>query len=152
MKRALYGLKQTPRAWYSTVDTYLQREGLHKSTADGNLYYLDTSALLTLLLLYIDDVYITGDNDAHIAHLRATIQGEFEMSNLGLLSYSLGVEFLFSALGIMMTQRQYIREILPEFGLGECRPVKTPMVERPFKLNPGIWEHHSQILPNTKRW
>lgn len=130
LKRALYGLKQAPRAWYSTVDGYLQSAGLRKSTADGNLYYHEVDGLLTILLLYVDDVYITGSNDTHIAYIRAAIQEEFEMSDLGLLKYSLGLEFLFNPAGILITQRHYIREILSEFGMSDCRPVKTPMVEK----------------------
>lgn len=137
LKRALYGLKQAPRAWYSTVDNYLLQEGLKKSSADCNLYYHEENGLLTLLLLYVDDVYVTGNNDSHIAHIRGAIQGKFEMSDLGLLSYSLGIEFIFSPSGIMLTQRQYMREILSEFGLADCHPVKTPMAEK-IKLEPDM--------------
>lgn len=109
LKRALYSLKRAPRRWYSTVDSFLQREGLQKSTTDCNLYFFEAGGLLTLMLLYVDDVYIIENNDAHITHIRAAIQGGFEMSDLGLLAYSLGIEFLFSSSGIMMTQRQYIQ-------------------------------------------
>lgn len=52
------------------------------------------------------------------------------MSDLGLLAYSLGIEFIFNSSGIMMTQRQYTRDILSEFGFFDCRPVKTPMAEK----------------------
>ena len=52
--------------------------------------------MLTLLLLYVDDVYITRDNDALVAEIQACIQLNFELSDFGLLSYSLGIEFSFT--------------------------------------------------------
>jgi hypothetical protein len=95
LKKALYGLKQAPRAWYNKVDSYLLSQGLKKSKADYNLYFHDDHGKLTLLILYVDDVYLTGNNTEHIALIRSEIKQAFEMSDLGLLSYSLGLEFLF---------------------------------------------------------
>jgi transposase InsO family protein len=137
LKKALYGLKQAPRAWYTKMDTYLSSQGLHKSSADSNLYYLKEAGKITLLLLYVDDVYITGSNTPHIALLRSEIQQAFDMTDLGLLSYSLGIEFLSRPDGIFITQRQYIRETLKEFGLDQCKPAATPMMEK-LKLVPDM--------------
>ena len=130
LKKALYGLKQAPRAWYVKIDSYLLAQGLRKSQADFNLYFHEQDGLLTLLLLYVDDVYLTGNDSKCIALIRSHIKGEFEMSDLGLLSYSLGLEFLFRPEGILFTQRQYILELLTEFGLADCKPVATPMAEK----------------------
>lgn len=130
MHKALYGLKQAPRAWYTKVDAYLLSQGLTKSQADYNLYFHLDQGKITLLLLYVDDVYLTGDNHAHIAFIKSEIQQAFEMSDLGLLSYSLGIEFMFWPDGISVTQRQYIREMLTEFGLDKCKPAPTPMMEK----------------------
>ena len=52
------------------------------------------------------------------------------MSNLGLLSYSLILEFLFKPKGIVVTQRQYIKEMLQEFDLANCKSISTPMAEK----------------------
>lgn len=78
-------------------------QGLTKSQADYNLYFHEENGKLTLLLLYVDDVYLTGNNTAHIASIRAEIQKEFDMSDLGILSYSLGIEFIFQPDGILLT-------------------------------------------------
>lgn len=137
LKKALYGLKQAPRAWYKKVDSYLLSKGLLKSQADYNLYFFEDKGKITLLILYVDDVYLTGDNTEHIATIRSEIQEAFEMSDLGLLSYSLGLEFLFQREGILVTQRQYIKEMLRDFGLEHCKPVPTPMVEK-LKLTPDM--------------
>lgn len=130
LNKALYGLKQAPRAWYSRMDSYLASQGLHKSTADTNLYFHIEGSLLTLLLLYVDDVYITGSNSSHVALLRSEIQQAFDMSDLGPLTYSLGLEFISCPAGILVSQRQYVKATLHEFGLDTCKPAATPMIEK----------------------
>lgn len=94
------------------MDSYLLSQGLKKSKADYNLYFQDDHGKITLLILYIDDVHLTGNNTDHIALIRYEIKRAFKMSDLGLLSYSLGLEFRFQPEGILVTQRQYIKEIL----------------------------------------
>lgn len=137
LKKALYGLKQAPRAWYSKVDSYLLGQGLLKSNADYNLYLHEADGKIALVILYVDDLYLTGDDTQYIERIRTAIQQEFEMTDLGLLSYSLGLEFLFLSEGILVTQRQYIRDMLCEFSLDQCRSVATPMTEK-LKLTPDM--------------
>ena len=60
MKKSLYGLKQAPRAWYSGIYSYLQRMGFQKSEADTNLYFIMVGDDPLILLLYVDDLFITG--------------------------------------------------------------------------------------------
>ena len=60
LKNALYRLKQSPRAWYSWIDTYLLSIGFQKSEVDPNLYYIVVGGVPLILLLYVDDLFITG--------------------------------------------------------------------------------------------
>jgi hypothetical protein len=60
LRRALYGLKQAPRAWYSRIDNYLREMGFQRSEADPNLYFLAGKESL-ILVLYVDDLFLTGD-------------------------------------------------------------------------------------------
>ena len=60
LKKALYGLKQAPWAWYSRIDSYLLSIGFQKSEADPNLYYIVVGGVPLILLLYVDDLFITG--------------------------------------------------------------------------------------------
>ena len=63
LKKALYGLKQAPWAWYSRIDTYLLSIGFQKNEADPNLYYILVCGVPLILLLYVDDLFITrGEN------------------------------------------------------------------------------------------
>ena len=61
LKKAFYGLKQAPRAWYSRIDSYLMSMGVQKSEADPNLYLIFVGNDPLILLLYVDDLFITGD-------------------------------------------------------------------------------------------
>ena len=60
LKKALYGLKQAPRAWYGRIDSYLQQLGFIKSDVDPNLYYLMVENEPLILVLYVDDLFLTG--------------------------------------------------------------------------------------------
>ena len=60
LKKALYGLKQAPRAWHLLTDTYLQQLGFQKSDVDPNLYYIVVGKDPLILVLYVNDLFITG--------------------------------------------------------------------------------------------
>ena len=59
LKKAMYGLKQAPRAWYARIDNYLQKLGFLKSDADSNLYFKVVENLPLILVLYVDDIFLT---------------------------------------------------------------------------------------------
>ena len=61
-QKALYGLKQAPRAWYGRIDSYLQKMGFVKSDADPNLYYRRVGSEPLILVLYVDDLFLTGSS------------------------------------------------------------------------------------------
>ena len=61
LKRALYGLKQAPRAWYTQIDSYFTRHGFSKSEVDPNLYQIMVEGKLLIIILYVDDLILTGD-------------------------------------------------------------------------------------------
>ena len=61
LKRALYGLKQAPRAWYMRIDNYFTGLGFTKSEADANLYRIVVDGKILIIVLYVDDLILTGD-------------------------------------------------------------------------------------------
>jgi hypothetical protein len=91
LKKALYGLKQAPRAWYSKIDGYLQSMGFTKSEANPNLYYIFVGIDLLILVLYVDDLFLTGVEKL-IAGCKADMAVEFEMKDIGMMHYFLGLE------------------------------------------------------------
>jgi hypothetical protein len=91
LRKALYGLKQAPQAWYSRIDTYLLQMGFEKSNADPNLYFIIRGEDTLILILYVDDLFITRAEDL-IAECKLALASEFEMSDIGLMHCFLGME------------------------------------------------------------
>jgi hypothetical protein len=91
LKKALYGLKQAPRAWYGRIDSFLTSLGFTKSKADSNLYFKIMENEPVILLLYVDDLFLTGEEKI-IAECKQRLAAEFEMKDLGLMHYFLGLE------------------------------------------------------------
>ena len=91
MKKALYGLKQAPGAWYGRIDSFLTSLGFTKSKADSNLYFKIMDNEPVILLLYVDDLFLTGEEKL-IAEYKQRLAAEFEMKDLGLMHYFLGLE------------------------------------------------------------
>ena len=103
MDKALYGLKQAPRAWYGRIDSFLSSMGFTKSKADPNLYLKVVEDELVILLLYVDDLSLTG-NEKQIMESKKKLAEEFEMKELGLLHYFLGLEVWKSSEEIFLNQ------------------------------------------------
>jgi hypothetical protein len=91
LKKALYGLRQAPRAWYGRIDSFLTSLGFTKSKADSNLYFKIMDNEPVILLLYVDDLFLTGEEKL-IVEYKQRLAAEFEMKDLGLMHYFLGLE------------------------------------------------------------
>ena len=133
LKKALYGLKQAPRAWYSRIDTYLHQLGFEKSEADSNLYYILVGDDPLILVLYVDDLFLTG-SEKLIKGCKLDLASEFEMKDLGLMHYFLGMEVWQSSGHIFLGQGKYAVDILRRFEMEDCRPMSTPMITNLKKL------------------
>ena len=92
LKKALYGLKQAPRAWYGKIAQYLDFCGFKSSNVDPSLFIKNTSTMCTMLMLYVDDMIITGDNSIEIIGLRDALSIHFEIKSLGEVSCFLNLE------------------------------------------------------------
>ena len=86
LKKSLYGLKQEPRTWCDRIDSFLYSLGFTKSKEDSNLYYKVEDGNPMILLLYVDDLFITG-MDGLIADMKRNLAAEFEMKDLGMMHY-----------------------------------------------------------------
>eukprot|EP01018_Ginkgo_biloba_P009512 Gb_17559 [translate_table: standard] len=93
LKKALYGLKQAPRAWYSFIDDYFISSGFTRCESDHSLYLKHEGGEILVVILYVDDLIITGSNTSQINYLKKQLSEAFEMSDLDLLHYYLGMEF-----------------------------------------------------------
>ena len=127
LRRALYGLKQAPRAWFAKFSSTIFRLGYTASPYDAALFLRRTDKGTILLLLYVDDMIITGDDLSGIQELKDFLSQQFEMKDLGHLSYFLGLEITHSTDGLYVTQAKYASDLLSRAGLTDSKTVDTPV-------------------------
>lgn len=149
LKKALYGLKQAPRAWYERIDRYLMGLGFSKNDVDSNLYFKVINGEALILILYVDDLLITGED--HLIIKCKELASEFEMKDLGLLHYFLGLEVWQKSDGIILSQGKYTIDILKRFGMMDCKSMATPMETNLYKLREAAAVSIWWILHYTNR-
>ncbi|CAJ2633078.1 unnamed protein product [Trifolium pratense] len=131
LKKALYGLKQAPRAWNKRIDKFLNEIGFKKCVTEHGVYIKkDAAKGVIIICLYVDDLLITGSNESYISELKGDLKEEFEMTDLGLMTYFLGIEFLRNEQGILMHQTRYASEILKKFEMDKCNVALSPTEPR----------------------
>lgn len=134
LRKTLYGLKQAPGAWYAKIDSYLQNLGFSKSVADPNLYFKVEGNHPLFLVLYVDDLFLTREEQL-IVRCKRELSFEFEMKYLGLMHYFLGLEVWPKPNGIFLSQGKYTVDVLQRFGMLDCKSMSTPMVSNLKKLH-----------------
>jgi len=92
LDKALYGVKQAPRAWNKKIDRFLIQQGFTKCVNGHGIYCRNTTNKL-IICLYADDMIINGSNEAEMQDFKKSMMNQFEMSDLGNLTYFLGIEF-----------------------------------------------------------
>ena len=127
LSKALYGLRQAPRAWNIRLDKSLKGLGFSKCSHDTAVYKKNSNGKTLLVGVYVDDLIVTGSNNEDIIEFKEQMEKEFEMSDLGLLSYYLGIEVSQTKWGISLRQTAYAKKILEQFGLLDCNPATSPM-------------------------
>ena len=139
LRRALYGLKQAPRTWFERFSAVITRIGFSASVHDPALFIHTSPRGRTLLLLYVDDMIITGADHQFIDFVKKRLHEQFLMTDLGSLRYFLGLEIISSLEGIYLSQEKYIQDLLTRACLTDQRTVDTPM-EFGLHLRPGEGE------------
>ncbi|KAI9176347.1 hypothetical protein LWI28_001699 [Acer negundo] len=94
LRKAIYGLKQAPRAWYHELHQFLIAARFKNSYVDTSLFVLKIGSTLLYLLIYVDDIILTGNSTAQVEQFVATLAQKFSLKDLGSLSYFLGVEVI----------------------------------------------------------
>ncbi|CAL9030741.1 unnamed protein product [Prunus brigantina] len=125
----MYGLKQSPRAWFGRFTTAMKKFGYQHANTDHTLFIKHRAGKVTLLIIYVDDMIVTSDDTIEIEELQKRLASEFEMKDLGSLKYFLGVEVTRSKHGLFFSQRKYVMDLLADTGMLECKPADTPIVE-----------------------
>nr|XP_017221153.1 PREDICTED: uncharacterized mitochondrial protein AtMg00810-like [Daucus carota subsp. sativus] len=127
LRKALYGLKQAPRAWYGKIAEFLSLCGYVMAQSDSSLFVKIREGKLAVVLVYVDDLIITGDDIEEIFQTKKNLSVRFQMKELGELKHFLGLEVDHTENGLFLCQQKYATDLLKRFGMLECKPVSTPM-------------------------
>lgn len=126
LHKALYGLKQAPRAWFHKLSSSLLDIGFMASLVDSSLFILHSGSVRIFLLIYVDDIIITGPGDALIRSLITKLQQEFPLKDLGPLHFFLGIQVSRTLAGLHLCQSKYITDLLHRTHMQDAKPSKSP--------------------------
>ena len=130
LKKSLYVLKQPPSTWYAKIDSFLLSLNFVRCKSDRNVYLKLIHGSLMIIVLYVDDLLITGSSKDEIASLKDAMNHAFSMTDLGLLSQFLGLKIAQTKEGIKLHQSKYALDFLNKFNMKDCKPSKTPFLSR----------------------
>ena len=121
----LYGLKQSPYAWFDKFSQAVEAFGIQKSKSDHFVFYKNSSFGIILLVVYVDDIVIIEIDSKGILSLKSFLHSQFHTKDIGILKYFLGVEVMRSTWRIMLFQRKYVLDMLSETGKLGVKPCST---------------------------
>ena len=127
LNKSLYGLKQASRQWFKKFSSTILQIRFVRSKFDYSLFTHTQGASFTVLLVYVDDILLIGNNVDCVNNLKKVLDAKFGLKDLGSLRYFLGLEVTRANEGINLNQRKYALEILKDTGFLGSKLVKFPM-------------------------
>ncbi|KAH9689130.1 retrovirus-related pol polyprotein from transposon RE1 [Citrus sinensis] len=127
LRKSLYGLKQAPRCWFAKLAAALKTYGFAQSSSDYSLFTLHRDNIHLLVLVYVDDIIVSGNHSEAIRVFKMYLSDCFYMKDLGPLKYFLGIEVARNPTGIFLSQRKYVLDIISEAGLLGAKPAPFPL-------------------------
>ncbi|KAM1500064.1 hypothetical protein ACFX10_022670 [Malus domestica] len=125
LRKSLYGLKQSPRAWFGRLAQSMRNYGFKQTQADHTLFLKHDGGKLRALIVYVDEMVVIRNDVEEIQKLQKYLAKEFEMKDLGILKYFLGIEVARSKHGIFLSQKKYVIDLLTKTGMLACKPADT---------------------------
>nr|GEW10036.1 ribonuclease H-like domain-containing protein [Tanacetum cinerariifolium] len=129
LNKSLHGLEQAPRQWNAKLTQALTEHCFVQSNFDYSLFIKNSDNVFIILLVYVDDIVVTGNNLNEIEKFKQFLMSKFQIKDLGKLKYFLGIKILDNKDGICLNQRKYYLELLHEFCLLAAKHVDTPLPE-----------------------
>nr|GFB73984.1 retrovirus-related Pol polyprotein from transposon TNT 1-94 [Tanacetum cinerariifolium] len=130
LKKALYGFKQAPCAWYDMLSSFLISQDFSKGSMDPTLFICRKGKELLLVQMYVDDIIFVVSTPKLCELFAKIMCSKFKMSMMGKISFFLGLQISQNPRGIFINQAKYALESLKKYGLDSCDPVDTLMVEK----------------------
>ena len=127
LRRALYGLKQSPHCWNTHFDRWLKRHGFRQLSSDSCVYMLEKGGKKVFVSVYVDDNLVIGDA-ALCQHVKALMQKDYKVRDYGQPDSFLGIDLGRSPDGtVTISQSTYIRAMAARFGLSDVPAPSTPL-------------------------
>ncbi|CAL9023794.1 unnamed protein product, partial [Prunus brigantina] len=128
--------EEAPRAWNAKFTGYLPSLGFKMSHSDPSLFVKISDSAIVVLLLYVDDIILTGSNSHVIQEVITDLSSMFDLKDLGPLTFFLGLQISSKSNGdLFISQQKYAKDLLVKAGMESCRPCPTPS------------KPHTQVLP-----
>ncbi|KAL5776888.1 hypothetical protein ACOSP7_009814 [Xanthoceras sorbifolium] len=127
LHKSLYGLKQSPRAWYTKLSGSLFHWGFRNSQVDTSMFILSAPSYIIIILVYVDDIIITGSSTSLLQQFTQALHSKFALKDLGDLSYFLGIQVSRSTSTLHLSQTKYINDLIKKYEMQDCKPLTTPM-------------------------
>ncbi|XP_048502909.1 uncharacterized mitochondrial protein AtMg00810-like [Beta vulgaris subsp. vulgaris] len=127
LQKSLYGLKQAPRAWYQRFATYILSISFVSSKCDPSLFIYRRGQDMAYILLYVDDIVLATSSDSLRNRIISLLRSEFAMTDLGPLSYFLGISVQRTSKHMFLSQRKYAEEFLARANMSSCNHSATPV-------------------------
>ncbi|PKU83901.1 Retrovirus-related Pol polyprotein from transposon TNT 1-94 [Dendrobium catenatum] len=130
LHKSIYGLKQSPRLWYHKLTQSLIQIGFIFSKADPSLLLHTQADAQVFVLIYVDDILITGNNKLQIQTTLQHLQSYFRLKQLGNVSVFLGIQVIQTTQVYFLNQTHYANELLSHTGFSGCKPSNTPALTK----------------------
>ena len=144
LKKAIYGLKQSPRAWFHKFSQLLFSYGFVSTVSDPTVMRKRTPHGCVILAVYVDDIIITGSDDAEVTATKAYLAQHFVTRDLSPPRYFLGLEIAYRPGQMSICQRKYVLDLLEETGMLGCKPASSPMEQ-----NVDWWDNATALLEDA---
>ena len=135
--KSIYGLRQSPRCWYSTVDEYVAEIGFKSLKSDPCVYIYSEGGAIYILTLHVNDVVPLGNDCKVLEIIKRKLMGPFSMTDMGDVSLILGMETTRDRTKwtVTIAQKNYVQSLLERYGMANCYPAYTPGAGKELSLD-----------------
>ena len=137
LKKSLYGLRQSPKNWFGTMDNHLSNMGFRSLKSDPCVFVFKDKTGTAILTLYVEDTLLLGNNKKLFSKLKKHLIDRSEMADIGDVSKVLGMNVTWDRVNGMITidQKRYMENILEHYGMINCNVTFTPGVRQEISLD-----------------
>lgn len=125
--KSIYGLRLASRQWNEKLSDFLITYGFTHSLADYALFTHKNGSQFNVVVVYVDDILLTGDNLSMIHSLKTALHDEFSIKDLGEAKYYMGLEISRTDSGVMLSQQKFILDMLKHSNLLNSKPLSIPL-------------------------